>query len=399
MKYCANTGGYRLKSVTQITDSLPRAANGALPPSPLGLVVGIQLLRGLAALLVILAHANLMMRYPRYFGVSPFDIKDAGIFGVTIFFVISGFIIAIVSLDDDLAPRLAISNFAWRRFVRIVPFLWVAVIAYNALSYVGTRQIEWGPMVRALVIWPVGTLKPNVIWSLRHEVIFYVLFAITMMGTRKHWWLLLAWFLAPVVGGLVLLATGATSIPVHPRLAELASVVLLGSDNGANLQFGVGFLLGILTLKRHPFVAVRLPHGLLWVVLATAAATIWVEWASLPQGLARSVIWTALAGSIVWLGIISRPQPAMIGRVGILLGNASFAIYLTHNGVLLPVFEATRKLHIELPHGLLFLIFDLIALSAGILIHLAVEKPLIAWCARHRRVAPWDREPLPSERP
>ena len=97
MKYRANTGGYRLKSVTQITDSLPRAANGALPPSPLGLVVGIQLLRGLAALLVILAHANLMMRYPRYFGVSPFDIKDAGIFGVTIFFVISGFIIAIVS--------------------------------------------------------------------------------------------------------------------------------------------------------------------------------------------------------------------------------------------------------------------------------------------------------------
>ena len=57
---------------------------------------GIQLLRGCCALLVVASHANLMMGYPQYFNVVPFAIRLSGLFGVAVFFAISGFIIALV---------------------------------------------------------------------------------------------------------------------------------------------------------------------------------------------------------------------------------------------------------------------------------------------------------------
>lgn len=54
---------------------------------------GIQLLRGVAAMLVVLSHANIMTGYPQYYSQNPFAFHEAGTFGVAMFFVISGFII------------------------------------------------------------------------------------------------------------------------------------------------------------------------------------------------------------------------------------------------------------------------------------------------------------------
>ncbi|WP_158266474.1 acyltransferase family protein [Allosphingosinicella deserti] len=378
-------GGAAIAAPQQSRSGESSAAAGA------GLLIGIQMLRGCAALLVILAHANLMMRYPRYFHQSPFDIREAGVFGVTVFFAISGFIIAIVSLDGDLRARLTIRDFAWRRFVRIMPFLWLAVIGYNILTYVGTRDIEWMNALRALVIWPVGGLKPNVIWSLRHELIFYALFAATLMVARQRWWLLGAWFLAPLIVGVSMPLIAGRQLSAGSTGEEFLHVLLMGSDNGANLQFGAGFLLGILYLKRHAWLQPRRVGGLATVLGVVAAATILVEAMDMPVGLARSCLWTMLAGVIVWIGIVCERSPRWIERIGILLGNASFAIYLTHNGVLLTAFEAATKLRLPLPTELLFFVFVALATGVGLIVHLIVEKPLIALLSR-RRIAPWQRQ-------
>jgi exopolysaccharide production protein ExoZ len=362
------------------------------PAATAGLLVGIQLLRGCAAMLVILAHANLMMRYPRYFQQSPFDIRESGVFGVTVFFAISGFIIAIVSLNRDLRARLTIRDFAWRRFVRIMPFLWLAVIGYNVLTYVGTGEVEWMNAVRALVIWPVGGLKPNVIWSLRHEIIFYALFAATLMVARQRWWLLGAWFLAPLIVGLSMPLIAGRPLSADSTVEQFLHVLLMGSENGANLQFGVGFVLGILYLKRNPWLQPRRIGGLVTVLAVVAASTILVEMMDMPVGLARSCLWSLLAGGIVWTGIVCEGSPRWLEKVGIILGNASFSIYLTHNGVLLTAFEAVSKLHLPVAREVLFFVFVAIATAAGLLVHFVVEKPLIALLSR-RRVAPWQRQP------
>jgi peptidoglycan/LPS O-acetylase OafA/YrhL len=367
--------------------------DSAIYPKVGAILPGIQLLRGCCALLVVMAHANLMMGYPQFFGVSPFALHQSGLFGVAIFFVISGFIIAIVSFDETGAPRLSRVEFAWRRFVRIMPFLWISVAGYNLLSFAGAHRIEWWALARALTLWPVGELKPNVVWSLRHEILFYALTALLMLGARRRTWLLVAWFLAPLIFWPFL---DLIRYPVPARIPEdlngwqeLYQVVLLGANSGANLQFGTGFLLGWMTLKRHPAMALRF-DTLRWALVTPFAAAIVAEEWVLPVGLARDLAWTALAAPCVWLAIVSAARPGFWARCGLLFGNASFAIYLVHNGALLALFSVGRHWTM-LPESALFLIFTAGAVGIGLLAHRFVEKPLIGRLAHGRPLAPWLR--------
>ncbi len=340
---------------------------------------GIQIVRGLSAVLVVIAHANLMMAHGQFYGQSPYNITYAGQFGVTLFFIISGFIIVYTSLSHDLTPRIGRVEFARRRWVRIVPFLWLMVVAYNLMSLVGTHQVEWLRFGRALAVWPVGELKPNIVWSLRHEFLFYALFALTVMGARRRTWLLALWFVAPLALWPVLYAFGFTLSVTPDWPTELMSVVLLGAWTGANLQFGVGFVLGVLALRSHALVKPR-RFAMVATVIAVAAAAVIVELAALPIGLMRSVVWTVCAAPPVWLSLmVGARQQGMLGRLGVLLGDASFAIYLTHNTVILLLFNASKHLH-RLPPPIAFHTgLTVIALAAGMIVHRLVERPLIAW--------------------
>ncbi|MEJ2036633.1 MAG: acyltransferase, partial [Maritimibacter sp.] len=193
---CGYFSGVEPISSTDLVEKSRRKPADHRGPRHGRVLPGIQHLRGWAAAWVVIAHMNGMMGKTRYFGTSPADVETLGAFGVTVFFCISGFIIALVSLDHDLRPKISIDKYARRRFERIVPFLWVCVLGYTALhSLFG--PFEPLPMLRALFLWPIGEMRPNVVWSLRHELIFYVLFAATMLGRRKYIWPLVLWCLTP----------------------------------------------------------------------------------------------------------------------------------------------------------------------------------------------------------
>jgi peptidoglycan/LPS O-acetylase OafA/YrhL len=254
------------------------------------------------------------------------------------------------------------------------------------MSLVGTHQVEWLRFGRALAVWPVGALKPNVVWSLRHEFLFYALFALTIMGVRRRTWLLGLWFVAPLALWPVLDAFGFALSVTPDWPTELMSVLLLGAWTGANLQFGAGFVLGVLVLRSHALVKPQ-RFAMVFTLLAVAAAALVVEVAALPIGLTRSIVWTVCAAPPVWLSLmVGARQPGWLGRLGILLGDASFAIYLTHNTVILLLFNASKHLH-RLPPPIAFHAgLTVIALAAGIIVHRLVERPLIAWfTARIRR--------------
>jgi exopolysaccharide production protein ExoZ len=352
---------------------------------------GVQLLRGASALLVVAGHANLIIAHSEYLGHSPSRVffHQAALFGVSIFFIISGFIIARVSLAADLSPRLTRTDFARRRFIRIVPFLWVCVIGYNLLSFASTHVVEWLPMLRALVLWPVGELKPNVVWSLRHELLFYTLFALLMMGGRRSVLLLVAWFLAPILCWPIVIASGGKLLAATDPWSELFQVVLLGAWGGANLQFGVGFLFGCLSVTGHRLMSVRV-RGLWPALLATVAAAAAADLLALPIGIERSVIWTLIASVPAWLGIVAVAQRGWLHRLGMWLGDSSFALYLVHNPVLLILFAIGRKTHL-LAHPLFLPGAVAAAAVAGYVAHRLVERPLIAALAHGRPVAPWLR--------
>lgn len=354
---------------------------------------GIQLLRGLAAAMVVFSHGNTMMSHTEFFGASPWAIRSLGPFSVGVFFIISGFIIAYVTFDSHFDSKIGLRDFAWRRFVRIVPFMWLCTIGYNALSYAGTGIVEWQPMLRAMVLFPIGELKPNVLWSLVHELIFYTLFAIAALGRKKRMWLLYAWFAAPLVYGGLLAATNGAILPADPTLVELARVVLLGNVNAANLQFAAGFGLALLTLRGSQWTAPRQWASLSLVMIVTIVLSAVPDIVEMPAGLARSVFWTILALVIGWLGLIATARQNVMSGFARVLGDASFSIYLVHNPALLVMFHLAMHLAPGTSIVLLYSIFVPLAILAGIAVHYLVEAPLIARLAHGQPLAPWLRLP------
>src|SRR3954454_3990840 len=92
-----------------------------------GEIVSLQGLRGVAALLVLLAHSSTIAGSGKYLDHDPtHGLFLFGSSGVYLFFVLSGFIIAHVHADDVGRPGAA-GRYLWRRFARIYPFYWVVL--------------------------------------------------------------------------------------------------------------------------------------------------------------------------------------------------------------------------------------------------------------------------------
>ncbi|NBB16043.1 acyltransferase family protein [Caulobacter sp. SLTY] len=328
-----------------------------------GEIVGIQYLRGLAALAVVVDHAAASAATPKYFGQTVLDgFLYRGAAGVDLFFLISGFIITVVSLDRDWKPTMKVGDFFGRRFLRIVPMMWLAVLSYAALRYLGRGEFDGGAFLRAMVAWPVGTLEPLNIWTLRHEFIFYTVFAISMLGPRWLRPLLVAWCVLPL---LLLLG------PQAPALVK-------SIGHAVNVEFGAGVLIGLFWLKR-PDISFRLPFEPYWlmalamVALMGFAALIGHEF----HLVTKTLLIAAFCAPIILLGVYVHCPRGWVARVGLLLGNASYVVYLFHPHVL----SASAGVWARLAPGtpVWVVIFGLILLSmlACLAVHLMVEKPLL----------------------
>ena len=151
-----------------------REQQRTMPGSSNARLGGLQYVRGLAATMVVLDHTSAMLALPKYLGKVTFGkFFDGGAGGVDIFFTLSGFIIFFVSFSDSFVRKISFRDFILRRFVRIIPFMWVAVLVYAGLQTLGRSTHDFPSVLRAVVLWPTGTVTPNVIWTLRHEFLLF----------------------------------------------------------------------------------------------------------------------------------------------------------------------------------------------------------------------------------
>lgn len=156
-------------------------------------------LRGLASIMVVGAHVlggTARHIYPA--NESYVQAIEApwflGVFGVKLFFVISGYVIL------PSALRYSTSEFAKRRFLRIYPLFFVASIIFITLNYL-TNEYPHLNNIKSIVSGLLfinlftGTeqLTPNA-WSLSFEVMFYVLTC----------WVIYAWVKRPSAIGAAL---------------------------------------------------------------------------------------------------------------------------------------------------------------------------------------------------
>lgn len=140
---------------------------------------GIQLLRGLAAFVVVLFHIGVLSNdYAGGVLYAPFMLVGSA--GVDLFFVISGFVMA-ATTADVFDTRGAAARFAVHRFARVYPSYWlllVPLLAFYLLNPAGVNSKQGG-----VDLWASFLLTPSpylpllpVAWTLVHEVAFYAVF-------------------------------------------------------------------------------------------------------------------------------------------------------------------------------------------------------------------------------
>ncbi len=307
--------------------------------------------------------------------------------GVQFFFVLSGFIIYYVHHGDVGTGKVL--PYLQKRVVRIYP---VYILVTLALAPFWLFVPSWGEpyhksisaLVLSLLLLPQDH-EPHLIvaWTLIHEMMFYLVFATLVMSRIAGRVSLAMWF------SVIL----AANILLGWDLAFPASHVL--SVN--NLLFALGMFAAWVVLRMKP----RLPAGgflagnLLF--LATGAVWSWQGELSEPHR-AALILFFGLASFLI---VLYATQPALNERFRryrfpLLLGDASYSIYLIHN----PAMALASKLFVltgmALPNLILFVSLIIIATGAGVVLHLCIEKPLLASIRARISAPPVGRMQAPS---
>ncbi len=161
--------------------SFPEPAPAPGPASWLdgGRIPGLDGLRAIAVLLVILSHAAITRGFPANHRLAHV-LDKLGTTGVDVFFVLSGFLITSLLCREQARSRtIGLRAFYVRRILRIVPAYLCFLLFVAGLSLAGRADIARGDWLAALTYtmnfrespaWEVGH-----IWSLSIEEHFYLL--------------------------------------------------------------------------------------------------------------------------------------------------------------------------------------------------------------------------------
>jgi peptidoglycan/LPS O-acetylase OafA/YrhL len=198
-------------------------------------VPGIDVLRGLCILAVVLHHINLRIRFNqsgvgKLFGAAANRVLFwSGYYGVIVFFVISGFLITTWSLKRwGSLNNISIKQFYSMRFARIVPCLLGLLVVLSILDRAGvprftinTQHTSLGHALFAALTFHVNWLESrtgylpaswDVLWSLSVEEVFYLFFPLLCTLVRKQLLLIL------LLGAFVVVGPLARTILTHNEL-------------------------------------------------------------------------------------------------------------------------------------------------------------------------------------
>jgi len=336
------------------------SAEAAVPEKSSKILYGIQVLRGVGALLVVLRHTAKILEDD-----SP-DAFAHGQFGVDIFFIISGLVIFLTGRTQKAG------EFLTRRLIRIVPIYWL-ILGVNILGDIA-RQKD-GPNMLSNALWSFAFIPSlnmdnevfppaTVGWSLNFEMYFYLICAgvILTLGAER----LLRGTTAVILCAVVVGFATRSAVPWK----EYPIMVLLLP---LTLEFLAGMWIAHFSLagrKSPPIIAALLAIGaVIWVAVGPTA-TPYDEWRVLSWGIpALALVWAVLSTEKI-IGY-HKWKPALA------LGDSSYALYLVHPIVLGVLAALFNKFHFVEQRWLMFVIMVACSLIAGQLTHWLIERPMM----------------------
>lgn len=346
----------------------------------------LQVMRGIAAFAVAIYHTHIILAKPVYGGKILFaPVASLGWSGVNFFFILSGFIIVYAHNGDIGRPDKA-THYIWRRFSRVYPIYWVLLGVYVAASWVGIGHPDfgWSPvnLLSSFLLIRLNsdlTLPLQVAWTLFYEIMFYAAF-LTLILNR---WL-----------GIGIFALWISAIIYF-------SLIKGDGEPGWHLHvWNFYFVAGAVTY----FLFKKLPNQWdIWIFVAGIGMLLVCALTDIlgprlddVQRIPWKLMVLILPFAMILLGgvLLERHRDWKAPDLLLLLGNASYAIYLVHSPVISVLAQINaRLLGDSLPDSILFLAILILSVSAGVVAHLILEKPTLAllqkyWNARQRaRVA------------
>lgn len=302
-------------------------------------------LRAIAALMVVFYHCGVQLKLG--------GVVIPGYSGVHLFFVLSGYLISRPFWSRLLAeqPLPSWRRYGARRFIRIYPTYFVALVVFVAMRFTGHLHppsfadvllhlllvFNWGDVAQFLAI--------NIaMWTLAIEAQFYVILPVAAGLARK---------LAPGRGRAGALAIGFAFVLV----GWLSRWLEYRSTPPGELRFrlpfsfldlfATGMLVGYLELTRAAYFRARLPLRtgllvcaaalLLWANhwLADAGGSDWLK----PPTLALACLYPTFvcaAFALILLAVVTRARasvPLLTSSPFVFVGQISYSMYLFHIGV------------------------------------------------------------------
>ncbi|WP_334504615.1 acyltransferase family protein [Bradyrhizobium sp. AZCC 1678] len=344
-------------------------------------LAAIQILRAVAALLVVVSHA--ILRQAEWAPTDPLTSQIAihiGLLGVWIFFIISGFIMSYTYYDNFAVPGAA-GQFIASRIIRIVPIYWLATALEVVLRLHHGAGLDVHKLICSLFFIPVAVepgpmaaMRPTlgVGWTLNYEMMFYAAFAsVLLLSRRKGLTVLIA-----LMAGVVL--TGTVFKPIADTRAP-TSLITFYSDP-IILLFGVGVLLGAAArwlksahaVRSNAFLLIALAMFLVVDVMLFAAFVgthpVDVEWIA--------TFWVISAICVVLCVTVRIDETRWLTQRLVQLGDASYSLYLFHFFAIIAAEKLWWWFFGKSESWMFVLLSAVVAILATIAIHNFVEQPI-----------------------
>lgn len=305
-------------------------------------------------------------------------------FGIDIFFVISGFIMSTILLRNKQAPGArATWKFLKARLIRIFPIYWVFAILESVRllhSHSFFLQNFFPSFLLLPGLFPRYPLVVGFSWTMIFEMFFYYVLALVLLVTVKR-----AVPVSIAIIGLTVLL--GKIVGVHsPAWVVVSSPILL--------EFILGAIIAVI------FVRQRKGMGIALLALGIVAALYMraypeqggaagMDMVLSSAGAIRHVLTWGVAAALIVAGVIfwSPSAESLLGRVSVVLGDASYSAYLA--SALVIEFVCRFLLRVggqpSLAKEVLFQFLMVVAVFlGGWLSYRFVEQPMIRWFkARH----------------
>lgn len=318
--------------------------------------LGIQTLRGIAALLVVIYHFDILAKKEKYYSSEIFHgLFASGFRGVDLFFVVSGFIMMhTLASDKNKTAKEFITNRALRILVPYLPiFIGMSLIYLLIPSIAQTGlNINFSYFLSNILLLPRSDLTsyvPVVAWSLTYELIFYAIFSLTMV-TQSKWRISLffLWMIACLVNGIM------NNTP--------SKIMILDP-----LNLGFGF--GMLSYKMQNIIPEKHKNLIFSLVLLSLLPLLTLNFE-------RYNTFTFDLLIFIISGLLCASSTKLKSNIFSKVGDFSYSLYLIHYPLLALIFIMAFKFNLNIDKYYLFAFGIIVSIALSFIYYKLFEKTI-----------------------